>query len=67
MTTIIKTVAVTSCLFFVVGTVVPASERTGTVRNVCGAVLPGTIVSVANQSGADTCEPRVIDLRLERR
>jgi hypothetical protein len=52
MTTLIKTVAATSCLFFVLGTGAPASELTGTVRDVCGPVLPGTAVSVASQSGA---------------
>jgi Carboxypeptidase regulatory-like domain len=51
MTTILKRAALTSGVFFVVGGVVPANELTGTVRDVCGPVLPGASVSVANQAG----------------
>jgi len=50
MTATIKRAALTSCVFLVVGNV-PANELTGTVRDVCGPVLPGTSVSVANQAG----------------
>jgi Carboxypeptidase regulatory-like domain len=51
MMTTLKRAALTSCVFFVVGSVVPGNELTGTVRDVCGLVLPGTSVSVANQAG----------------
>ena len=50
MTTTLKRAALTSCVVFVVGNV-PVDELTGTVRDVCGPVLPGTSVSVANQAG----------------
>jgi hypothetical protein len=50
MTTALKRAALTSCAFFVVGSV-SANELTGTVRDVCGPVLPGTSVSAANQAG----------------
>jgi Carboxypeptidase regulatory-like domain len=52
MTTILKAGALACCAFLVLGNVVPANEVTGTVRDVCGPVLPGTTVSVGNGSGA---------------
>ena len=52
MTTVLKSVALVSCVVLVVGDRAPAIELTGTVRDVCGPVLPGTAVSVVNQSGA---------------
>ena len=50
MTTILRA-SLASCVFFAVCSV-PANELSGTVRDVCGPVLPGTAVSVANGSGA---------------
>jgi Carboxypeptidase regulatory-like domain len=50
MTASLKKAALTSGVLFVVGNV-PVNELTGSVRDVCGPVLPGTSVSVANQAG----------------
>jgi len=48
----LKRIALTSGLFVVVVTPVPANELSGTVRDVCGPVLPGTSVSAAQGTGA---------------
>jgi hypothetical protein len=53
MTIILKRAALASGLFVAVVSPVPANnELSGTIRDVCGPVLPGTSVSVANESGA---------------
>jgi hypothetical protein len=51
MKIILKGAALASSLFVVVVNAAP-NELSGTVRDVCGPVLPGTSVSVANASGA---------------
>jgi len=58
MTTIIKTVAATSCLFFVVGTAAPASELSVEAEGFRPYTYPDL--------GRTPDEPRVIELRLER-
>jgi hypothetical protein len=52
MTIILKRAALASGLFVAVVSPVLANEVSGTVRDVCGAVIPGTSVSIANKSVA---------------
>ena len=52
MTIILKGAALAGSLFVVAVSPVRANELAGTVRDVCGLTLPGTSVSVVNESGA---------------
>jgi protocatechuate 3,4-dioxygenase beta subunit len=49
---IVKMAALATGLFIGVVSAVPANELAGTVRDVCGPVLPGTSVSAANGFGS---------------
>jgi hypothetical protein len=52
MARILKRIALTSGLFVVVANSVAANELSGTVRDVCGLVLPGTSVSATHGTEA---------------